>query len=58
MNLQEARDNLLKEVKTPKGEAVLYGINLLIDSEAIGLIFYNIYGQQIIFFSIDCHIIL
>lgn len=53
MTLQEAKDNLLKEVNTPVGKLTLYGINLMPNSEAIGLIFY-IDGKQVIYFSIDC----
>ena len=56
MNLQDAKDNLQKEVRTPSGKMILYGINLLPDSEAIGLIFYGEDGQQIIFFAIDCYV--
>jgi len=53
MTLQEAKENLLKEVITPSGKMILYGINLLPDSDAMGLIFYK-EGKQVIFFSVDC----
>ena len=55
MTLQQAKDNLLKKVLTPDGELVLYGINLLPTSDAIGLIFY-VEGRQTMFFSVDCKI--
>lgn len=57
MNLQEAKDNLLKEVKTPAGNLVLYGINMLPNSKVIRLIFY-VQNKQVFFFSIDCYPIL
>ena len=57
MTLQQAKDNLLKEVDTPIGRMILYGINLLPNSEAIGLIFYKADDNQIMFFSIDCSIL-
>jgi hypothetical protein len=53
MNLQEAKDNLLKEINTPAGKMILYGINCMPNSDAIGLIFYC-ENKQIIYFSIDC----
>jgi hypothetical protein len=53
MTLQEAKDNLLKEINTPVGVLTLYGINLMPDSEAMGLIFYKD-GKQVIYFSVDC----
>jgi hypothetical protein len=57
MTLQEAKDNLLKEVMTPNGKMVLYGINLLPDSDSMGLIFYTTRGQQVMFFHIDCSVL-
>lgn len=56
MTLQECKDYLLKPVNTPVGAMILYGINLIPNSDAIGLIFY-LGGKQIIYFSIDCNII-
>jgi hypothetical protein len=56
MSLQEAKDNLLKNVWTPAGIKILYGINCLPNSDTIGLIFYE-NGKQVKFFSIDCEII-
>ena len=56
MTLQDAKDNLLKEINTPVGKLILYGINLIPDSEAMGLIFY-VEGKQVIYFSIDCTVI-
>lgn len=53
MTLEQAKENLLKEVKTPNGNMVLYGINLIPTSDAMGLIFYMTTGQKIMFFSID-----
>jgi len=60
MTLEQAKDNLLKEVITPNGELILYGINLLPkdkkhESDGFGLIFY-INGIQTIFWNIDCKI--
>lgn len=55
MTLQEAKDNLLNEINTPAGRMVLYGINLLPDSDAIGLIFYK-GNKQVMFFSVDCSV--
>jgi len=55
MTFQEAKDNLSKEVNTPEGKMILYGINLLPNSETIGLIFYK-EGKQVIYFSIDCSV--
>ena len=57
MTLEQAKENLLKEVKTPNGNMVLYGINLIPTSDAMGLIFYTTTGQQIMFFSIDCSVL-
>lgn len=56
MTLQEAKDNLLKEVDTPDGSMILYGINLLPNSDAIGLIFYK-NEKKVMYFSIDCSVI-
>jgi hypothetical protein len=56
MTIKEAKDNLLQKIMTPIGEMVLYGINLIPDSDAIGLIFYK-ENKQVIFFSIDCSVI-
>lgn len=56
MTLQEAKDNLLKEVNTPDGIMKLYGLNLIPNSEAMGLIFYKD-GKQVIYFSVDCKVI-
>lgn len=56
MTIEEAIKNLKKPVKTPTGVLILYGINLLPESEAVGLIFY-IQGIKTIYFSIDCHVI-
>lgn len=56
MTLKEAKDNILNQVNTPIGIMVLYGINLLPDSDAIGLIFYKD-NQQVVFFSTDCSIL-
>lgn len=53
ITLNQAKTNLLKEILTPSGPMVLYGINLLPNSDAIGLIFYDEKGKQKIFFSID-----
>jgi len=58
MTLEQSKDNLLKEVKTPNGIHILYGINLLpndskFESDGFGLIFY-INNSQVIFFNIDC----
>lgn len=41
INLNEAKDNLLKKVKTPTGEMVLYGINCEKDSKLFDLIFHD-----------------
>ncbi len=56
MNLEEAKENLLKEVITPSGKMILYGINCLPNSDGLGLIFYNETKQQI-YFSEDCEVI-
>lgn len=56
ITLQQAKDNLTKEIRTPNGKMILYGINLLPNSSAMGLIFYKESGEQVIFFSIDCNI--
>jgi hypothetical protein len=53
MNLQEIKDNLLNPIITPDGEMILYGINLIPNSDTIGLIFYKD-NKQVIYFSIDC----
>ncbi len=53
MELEEIKDNLLKQVNTPDGLMTLYGINCIPNSEGIGLIFYKD-GKQVIFWSIDC----
>lgn len=60
VTIEQAKDNLLKDVKTPKGTLILYGINLLPDdgiheSRGFGLIFY-ISGEQQIFWNTDCTI--
>ena len=55
ITLQEAKDRLLKEINTPVGKMVLYGINLLPDADAIGLIFYKD-GKQVVYFSVDCSV--
>jgi hypothetical protein len=56
IGLREATDNLLKEVNTPIGKMILYGINLIHNETAIGLIFYND-KKQLMFFSVDCSLI-
>ncbi len=53
MDIQQCKDSLLKWIETPVGQSILYGINLLPNSNTIGLIFY-IEGKQVIYFSIDC----
>lgn len=55
MTLEEAKNNLLKVINTPAGKMKLYGINLLPDSNVIGLIFYK-NNKQMMFFSVDCSI--
>lgn len=57
MNLEEAKEYLLRNVMTPSGSMTLYGINILPDLKTIGLIFYTEDGKQIIYFSDDCKII-
>lgn len=54
ITLEQAKENLLKEVYTPNGRMILYGLNLLPNSNTIGLIFYLQDGKQIIFFNEDC----
>ena len=56
MTIQEAKDNLLKEIITPDGKMILYGINLIPNSDAMGLIFYK-GNRQVMFFSIDCSVV-
>lgn len=56
MTLQEVKDNLLKEIMTPIGRMVLYGVNCAPHIDGMMLFFYHT-GKRIEFFSIDCSVI-
>lgn len=57
MTLEEAKHYLLRNVMTPAGSMTLYGINILPNLRAMGLIFYTDEGKQQMYFSDDCSII-
>ncbi len=48
---------ILKEVLTPQGKLILYGISTLPNFQGVYLIFYPTNIQQI-YFSIDCKILM
>ncbi len=56
MELEEAKDNLLKQVNTPDGIMILYGINCTPNHQGFGLIFYK-ETKQVIFWNIDCSVL-
>ena len=53
ITIEEAKESLGKEILTPNGRLILYGINLLPNSEGFGLITYPS-NQKRVFWNIDC----
>ena len=61
ITIEQAKQNLLKDIETPEGILKLYGINIIpkddkYESEGFGLIFY-IAGIQRIYWNIDCNVL-
>jgi hypothetical protein len=59
MTLEEAKNSLLKEIKTPDGIFILYGISLIPEKgeTGFGLITYSAKGIRDVYWNIDCEII-
>lgn len=57
MTLEQVKENLLKEVSTPIGNKILYGVNVLPTNLEVMLLFFYNENLRCEYFSLDCFII-
>lgn len=56
MDKETGIKNLEKEILTPNGVRIMYGINLLPNHDGFGIITYDSEGNQEINWNIDCKV--